>query len=883
MATDLQVLVEKLSQTSKGHLEKAAQVCLSHTNFTIELEHILYSLNEDDQTDFHVILKYYGIPQAKVKKQLDEAIEKLKRGNERTPALSQHILTLLEAAWMASTLTLKEAEVRTGALLYALLNSDVLRGIIIESCPILLKIPRPSLDEDIFELVNNSPEESSVGAGGSEGRSSNAQKNRAEALSKYTIDLTAQARAGRIDPVEGRDTEIRQIIDILSRRRQNNPILTGEAGVGKTAVVEGFALKIAAGEVPPALQKIELRTLDLGLLEAGAGVKCEFENRLKSVIKEVNASPTPIILFIDEAHSLIGSGNKAGENDAANLLKPALARGELRTIAATTWSEYKKYFEKDAALARRFQVVKVEEPDEPTARIMLRSLIEKLESHHHVRILDEAVEASVSLSHRYITGRRLPDKAVSVLDTACARVSVAQSAIPEAIEALDKKIKALDIEKDILVREEKEHGKHGATLEDITTQVQSHEKEKSALEAQWQEEKTMVTAIRELQEQLNEESTSQDAEKMLRQQITDMKVKLAILQGKAEHPMVPLAVDRYTVAAVISNWTGIPTGKMMRDEVDTVLALREKMAERIIGQEYAIEAISKRIWTYRANLDDPNQPIGVFMLIGPSGIGKTETALTLADTLYGGEQNLITINMSEYQEAYSVSSLKGSPPGYVGYGTGGVLTEAVRRRPYSVILLDEIEKAHEDVIELFYQVFDKGTMEDSESVEVDFKNTIILLTTNVGSEQIIQAGTSYAKQPTPEQVLKIIRPEVKKSFKPAFLGRLSMIPYHPLSSEQIGEIVKLKLTKVQKRFLEAHKADLTYDQTVIDNITNRCKEVETGARTIDHILNHYILPEISTQVLKRIADEATFDWVHITLSKDGEFQYDFHDRKRKQA
>lgn len=854
MATNLKILISKLNHTAKKALEKSAELCLAQTNFNVELEHLLSALNGTEGTDFKTILKYYDINDARMDQHLKEAIEKLKRGNYSTPALSPHILTLLEEAWAATSLTLNEPEIRTGCLLYALLNSESLRGLLVERCPLLLKIPRSSLGEDIRALMDNSQEKSTSAP--LQSTASTGSKTRREALDLYTIDLTAQARAGRIDPVEGRDGEVRQIIDILSRRRQNNPILTGDAGVGKTAVVEGLALRIAKGDVSPALKPIELRTLDLGLLEAGAGIKGEFENRLKSVIKEVSASPHPVILFIDEAHTLIGSGNKPGQSDAANLLKPALARGELRAIAATTWSEYKKYFEKDAALARRFQVVKIAEPDEPTARRMLRSLVEKLENHHNVRILDEAISAAVGFSSRYITGRKLPDKAVSVLDTACARVSVAHTAVPEAIEMVDRNLEAIAEERAILERESRESGKDSADVATLIKRQEELTKQRQVLEDQWQGEKALVESIQSLQRDL-EKTEEAAVQTKLREQLSALKDKLAAIQMRDEFPMVPLNVDRHTVAAVVSSWTGIPLGKMMRDEIDTVLGLKDRLHQRLIGQDYAIDAVAKRIFTYRARLDDPTQPNGVFMLIGPSGVGKTETALALADALYGGEQNLITINMSEYQEAYTVSGLKGSPPGYVGYGTGGVLTEAVRRRPYSVILLDEIEKAHPDVLELFYQVFDKGTLEDAEGIEVDFKNTLLFLTTNVGSEYLMDPAL------TPDLALARLRPELNRLFKPAFLGRLTLVPYHPLTTDQIEKIVGLKLEKIKGRLRDSHRAKLTWDKKVVAAIAAQCIHADTGARNIDHILSQHILPELSTQILVALSEEKQFSGAHI--------------------
>ncbi|MGH7867564.1 MAG: type VI secretion system ATPase TssH, partial [Candidatus Dormibacteraceae bacterium] len=634
-------------------------------------------------------------------------------------------------------------------------------------------------------------------------------------LDQYTVNLTENARQGKIDPVLGRDFEIRQVVDILTRRRQNNPILTGEAGVGKTAVVEGFATRVVQGDVPPPLRNVTLRTIDLALLQAGAGVKGEFENRLKGLIEEVKNSPTPIILFIDEAHTMIGAGGQAGQGDAANLLKPALARGELRTIAATTWSEYKKYFEKDPALARRFQVVKVEEPSETQCMVMLRGTVPSLEKHHHVRILDDAVNSAVKLSHRYLAGRQLPDKAVSVLDTACARLSLGQSATPPAVEDASRQLDDLSVQQRVLERESVVGADHRERLEQIAAKKVKVEAELGALKARWEREAGLVSQIRDIRGEL--ESLAAPAPKgstgteaggaatavqqagpgTLRSELAKLETELAALQG--EKPLMQVCVDGQIVGEVISGWTGIPVGKMLKDEISTVLSLQSVLGNRVIGQPYALDVIAQRISTSRALLDDPGKPVGVFMLVGPSGVGKTETALALSDLLYGGERNLITINMSEFQEAHTVSTLKGSPPGYVGYGEGGVLTEAVRRRPYSVVLLDEVEKAHPDVLELFYQVFDKGNMEDGEGREINFKNNIIILTTNACTDQMMKLCADPETAPSPQGLVQALKPELNKIFKPAFLGRMVVVPYYPVRDEALKKIIVLKLGKIQRR------------------------------------------------------------------------------------
>ncbi len=713
-------------------------------------------------------------------------------------------------------------------------------------------------------------------------------------LDQFTINITAAARQGKIDPVLGRDFEIRQIIDILTRRRQNNPILTGEAGVGKTAVVEGFALRIAAGDVPPPLKDVDVRTLDLGLLQAGAGIKGEFENRLKGVISEVRGSPRPIILFIDEAHTMIGAGGQAGQSDAANLLKPALARGELRTIAATTWSEYKKYFEKDAALARRFQVIKVEEPTEQQAIAMMRGLAGTLEKHHNVRILDEAVDASVRLSHRYISGRQLPDKAVSVLDTACARVAIGHSATPACVEDAQREISLLETEHRILERESLTGGDHAERLSQLSSSKESAQKRLQELEQRLQSERSLIQKAISLRDQIEKTILGKPAPQMaaagaaaaaesvtgdaaidvgsLREDLSKTMMELTALQG--ERPLMKPAVDAQTVAEVIAGWTGIPVGKMVKDEIQTVLNLAPLLQERVIGQRHALEAISQRIRTSRARIDDPRRPIGVFLLVGPSGVGKTETALALAESLYGGERNLVTINMSEYQEAHSISGLKGSPPGYVGYGEGGVLTESVRRKPYCVLLLDEMEKAHTDVMELFYQVFDKGFMEDAEGREVDFKNTVILMTSNAASDLLMKLCADPETRPEPEALAEALGPELRRIFKPALLGRLIVIPYYPIEESSMRKIIELKLKHIQKRLEENHRVKFTYSDELVTEVARRCTEVESGARNVDRILTGTLLPEVSTGILSRMADGGRFENVRVKIGNGGSFEYD---------
>ena len=884
MTTNLKALIAKLDTTCRGALEGAAGLCLSRTHYDVEIEHLLFKLIEAPDTDLARILRHFEINPSRVTRDLTRALDRLKTGNARTPSFSPRLPRLFEQAWSLASIDYGEHRVRSGHLLLALLTDEDTGRLAGDVSQELKNISIETLQKNLPALVAGSAEDKELGPSmaAAEGTIPAARPgSKTPALDQFTIDLTGRAKKGEIDPVLCRDFEIRQVVDILTRRRQNNPILTGEAGVGKTAVVEGFALKIVQGDVPPPLRNILLRVLDMGLLQAGAGIKGEFENRLKSVIAEVKASTQPVILFIDEAHTMIGAGGQAGQSDAANLLKPALARGELRTIAATTWAEYKKYFEKDPALARRFQVVKVEEPTEEQAVIMMRGITASLENHHKIRILDEAVEASVELSHRYISGRQLPDKCVSVLDTACARLALSQTATPPPVEDCQRRIAHLDTQILALQREE---AVGAGRAEDIAELVAEKEKagcELTRLMERWEKERSLVGRLRELREQLESQLVKTDghgAKRLspqeigkLREEMSGLNAELANSQG--ETPLMQVCVDAQTVAEVISGWTGIPAGKMMTDEIHTVLALHQRLGERVIGQDHALVSIGQRIRTARANLTDPRRPIGVFMLVGPSGVGKTETALALADTLYGGERNLVTINMSEYQEAHTVSGLKGSPPGYVGYGEGGVLTEAVRRKPYCVVLLDEVEKAHPDVMELFFQVFDKGTLEDGEGREIDFKNTVILLTSNAGTDTVMKLCADPETQPDSIALAEALRPDLLKFFKPAFLGRLIVVPYFPITDQVLRQIIKLQLGRIQKRMEENHRAEMTYDEALVQEIAGRCREVESGARNVDHILTRSLLPEISEEILSRMARAESLNSVHVSVAADGAFQY----------
>ena len=898
MGLNLKALIAKLNDASRSALEGAAGLCLSRTHYDIEVEHFLTKLLDSSSNDFAAIIKHFEIDKSRLTNELARSMDKLKSGNARTPAISPTVLKMMTTAWTIGSIDFNAGQVRTGFTILALASDEELSRLVHDVSKEFQKINADALRKDLMGIVALSNETTTTAAAASaSGDAPKPMGGKTPNLDSYTIDLTGNAKKGKIDPVLGRDPEIRQVIDILTRRRQNNPILTGEAGVGKTAVVEGFALRVTQGDVPPPLKNVQVRTLDLALLQAGAGVKGEFENRLKGLIEEVKSSTTPIILFIDEAHTMIGAGGQAGQNDAANLLKPALARGELRTIAATTWSEYKKYFEKDPALARRFQVVKVEEPSEHQCLIMMRGLVASLEKHHKVRILDDAVSASVRLSHRYLAGRQLPDKAVSILDTACARLSLRLSSTPPAIEDLIRQIDALEVQKRILEREEIVGADHQEKLSEIATQKTAAEENLKALQERFDKERELVAKIRDLRNKIEEdhrkkagvpEAPKPSAETATapeesapveantqpsdpRAELQALEAELSALQG--ETGLIQVCVDAQIVGEVLSAWTGIPVGKMLKDEITTVLELQDHLAKRVIGQDHAMGIISQRVQTSRASLDDPNKPVGVFMLVGPSGVGKTETALALSDLLYGGEHNLITINMSEFQESHTVSTLKGSPPGYVGYGEGGVLTEAVRRRPYSVVLLDEVEKAHPDVLELFFQVFDKGHMEDGEGRSIDFKNNIIILTTNACTDQLMKLVADPETAPSARALIDTLKPELNKIFKPAFLGRMVLIPYYPVRDEALKQIIRLKLGKIQRRILENHKVKLTWDDAFLNEVASRCTEVESGARNVDNILTNSLLPDISRHILGSMAEGERISNINVSVGEDGAFVY----------
>ena len=873
-AIDLKALVSRLTDLGKRQLEAAAGLTLSRSHYNVEIEHVLVKLIETPGSDVSLILKQSGVDAGRVLAELTRALDKMRTGNARAPALSPDIVTWLREAWLIASLEANQGKMRTGHLMAALLSDEALARSMRDSSPSLFAIPSDALRKNLETLTRGSDEEAqaaiAVPPGGGASGPDGAVPKAGGPLEQFCTDLTASAKAGKIDPILGRDSEIRQMIDILTRRRQNNPILTGEAGVGKTAVVEGLALRIAEGDVPDALKNVRLMSLDLGMLQAGASVKGEFENRLKGVIDGVKSSPQPVIMFIDEAHTLIGAGGAAGQNDAANLLKPALARGEMRCVAATTWAEYKKYFEKDAALTRRFQVVKVEEPTLPLANAMLRGLVATLEKHHKVRILDEAVTETVRLSARYIPARQLPDKGVSLLDTACARVSMSQASIPAPIEDCTRRLSLIATELKAIGRETATGGDHEKRSAALNAEAVEVEARLAALNERWEKEKALVDQIRTLRETLEEPEEGADTVAALAQ-LTQASADLSALQG--EHPLVHPVVDGNAVAEVVETWTGIPLGRMAGDELQAVMSLQERLQERVVGQDHALAAIAQAIRTNRAGLADPRKPIGVFFMAGTSGTGKTETALAVADLLYGGEQNLTTINMSEFKEEHKVATLMGAPPGYVGYGEGGVLTEAVRRRPYSVILLDEMEKAHPGVQDVFYQVFDKGNMKDGEGRDIDFKNTVIIMTSNAGTDTIAKLCADPETMPEPEALTEALRPDLLKVFKPAFLGRCNVVIYYPLADHVLKMICGLKMKSIGKRVREAYDVAFVVNPAVTDAIVERCREVESGARNIENILNRTLLPELSAQILGRLAEGGGITRVTVGLTSDGGFTY----------
>ncbi|HEY3848313.1 MAG TPA: type VI secretion system ATPase TssH, partial [Acetobacteraceae bacterium] len=840
-------LFGKLNPVAYRAIEGATTFCKLRGNPYVELAHWIHQILSASDSDLHRLVRHFEIDPSRLAGDVIAALDRLPRGATAISDLAPQIEDAVERGWVFATLMFGAQQVRTGHLVLGALKTPTLRNALLAISRQFERIKTEALTEDFIHILDGSPEAVADTPAAVDGAIAPAVMGRQEALQRFSVDLTEQARQGEIDPITGRDAEIRQVVDVLMRRRQNNPILIGEAGVGKTAVVEGFALRIAQGDVPPPLRDVSVRVLDVGLLQAGASMKGEFESRLRQVIEEVQASPRPIILFIDEAHTLIGAGGAAGTGDAANLLKPALARGTLRTIAATTRAEYRRHIEKDPALTRRFQVVQVEEPAEDQAIRMMREIVAPLEKHHGVLILDEAIDAAVRLSHRYIPAGQLPDKSVRLLDTAAARVAVSQHAVPPAVEDCRRRIHALETELAIIGRESAigiDTGAREATARDALAGEQSA---LAGLEERWNAEKALVDRVLASRAALRQAGADRDA---LMADLTALQAELAETQGEA--PLILPAVDEQTVAAVVQDWTGIPVRRMVANEVRGVLRLADTLGRRVIGQDHALATITRRVQTARAGLDNPSKPVGVFLLCGPSGVGKTETALALAEALYGGEQNLITINMSEFQEAHTVSTLKGAPPGYVGYGEGGVLTEAVRRRPYSVVLLDEVEKAHPDVHEIFFQVFDKGVMEDGEGRQIDFRNTLILLTANVGTNEIMALCRDPSRRPEPELVGRALREPLLEVFPPALLGRLITVPYYPLSDAVMGDIIRLQLERIAARIAEQHEAAFSYEQGVVELIASRCTEPESGGRMIDAILTNTMLPAISAAMLQRM-------------------------------
>jgi type VI secretion system protein VasG len=911
-------LFGKLNPLLFKSLESATVFCKLRGNPYVELVHWLHQLLQENDSDLLRIFRHFEIDAAQLAADVVRNLDRLPRGATSISDFSDQIETAIERGWVYATLMFNESQIRSSYWLSAMLRTRALANELRSISKEFEKISEPALSDAFAKLLPNSPEaklQAADGTGleGAPGDASNAMgpgAGRQDALKKYTVDWTERARQGELDPVTGRDEEVRQMIDILMRRRQNNPILVGEAGVGKTAVVEGLALRIAADDVPPAIRGVQLRMMDVGLLQAGASMKGEFENRLRSLLDEVQASTTPIILFIDEVHTLIGAGGQAGTGDAANLLKPALARGVLRTIGATTWAEYKKYIEKDPALTRRFQLVQIHEPDEAKAVHMLRGVATKLEGHHKVRIGDDAVAAAVTLSHRYIPSRQLPDKAVSLLDTACSRVAMALHATPARLEDVVRRLEALKIELEVVQRESALGVEHAKRLDELNALIARSEQEREALAARFEREsevvQRIVTAEGALVAAAQAASDKQAAAELAGKEaaaegmapinaagqvepvpatavpvladsnrsaptlaeLSDMRRELATMQG--DDPLLQPVVDASVVASVVAEWTGIPVGRMVRDEVQSVLRLADTLEKRVIGQRHGLDAIARRIQTARAQLDNPGKPIGVFLLAGPSGVGKTETALALAESLYGGEQNLITINMSEFQEAHTVSTLKGSPPGYVGYGEGGVLTEAVRRRPYSVVLLDEIEKAHSDVHEIFFQVFDKGWMEDGEGRYIDFKNTVIILTSNVGSELIAGMCRDPDLVPPPDALAKAVRQPLLEKFPAALLGRLVVVPYFPISDAMLDQIIRLQMKRIQTRIHDRHGTAFIFDESAVALIRNRCSEVESGARMVDGILTQNLLPRLATQFLQCSVESQSIQKIQVSAA-DNDF------------
>ena len=871
-------LFAKLDPKAYQALESATILCKTRGNPYVELVHWVNQIILGEQTDWQEAMRRFALDEAKLAKDMIAALDTLPRGASSISDFSNTIQLVIKEAWMMASLVFGEGAIRTGHILCALKQTPDFARLLHDMSGEFVKINGDLLAEQFAEIVGNSAETSTAAPAGETAATGqagtlmgSAAMGKGEALRQYTVDMTGEAAAGKSDPIVGRDGEIRQLIDILLRRRQNNPIITGDAGVGKTAVVEGFAQRLACGDVPPSLKGCKLHSLDMGLLQAGASMKGEFENRLKQVIEEVQGSETPIILFIDEAHTMIGAGGQAGQNDAANLLKPALARGKLRCIAATTYQEYIKYFEKDPALARRFQNILIEEPDDDKGTQMMRGMVKILEKHHGVAVMDEALGAAVRLSRRYLPSRQLPDKSVSILDTACAKVQLSQNAEPAELEYSRRRIEALDLELEILQREETGGIDHRERIAALTEAREKEDRNRAEITERFEQEKAMAGEIAALRAKLSEAKEGEDTAAVT-VELEAKRKSLSDFQG--ERPLVLPQVDTQAVSAVISEWTGIPLGRMVKDEIKSILSLDGELCRRVIGQDHGLKIIAKRVVTARASLADPNKPIAVIMLAGPSGVGKTETALALAEQIYGSEEQIITINMSEFQEAHTVSTLKGAPPGYVGYGEGGVLTEAVRRKPYSVVLLDEVEKAHPDVHEIFFQVFDKGQMEDGAGRLVNFRNTLILLTTNVGDQTIERLCADEDSLPDTAILEEAIRDDMARVFPAALLGRIQIVPYYPLGKKALYRIIDLKLAKITKRVAENYAAELVIADAVKDEIIRRCDNAASGARLIDGVISNSLLPEVSAEFLRATLEGKKLAKVLVD-AKEGAFSYSF--------
>lgn len=887
---NLSSLIQRLHPIAKVALEDAAALAVSEKANEVQIEHYLLSLLERPNSDFDVLLSHFDCSENLLRQSVRSTLDTNAKGNGSKPVFSALLIEWLQESWLVSSLDLSETQIRSGALLLTLVSNPLRYGQ--HGYASILEAVNPdSLKRNFAELTSHSIEAQVATSEKTQAREDGS------ALSKFTTDFTGKARKGEIDPVFCRDQEIRQIVDILARRRKNNPIAVGEPGVGKTAVVEGLALKIVQGDVPDNLKGVELYGLDMGLLQAGASVKGEFEKRLNAVLDEVKNSPTPIILFIDEAHTLVGGGNQAGGSDAANLLKPALARGEVKTIAATTWSEYKKYFEKDPALARRFQLVKLDEPSPEQAALIIRGLRPAYEKSHNVYVRDDAITAAAALSARYISGRQLPDKAIDVLDTACARVNISLNAIPASVETLQQELAAQQRELEALERDalQQTGDKHSlANIPDLKLAMETTEEELAEQEAQWHKEKEQIQEMIALRSRLHElvfgetneeelvaeEDSEQEQDVSPYAEMDEEAVRIAISACQEQldairngNRLVHFEVGPDEVSHVISDWTGIPMGKMLQDEAETTLKLKESLTQSIKGQEYAIDALSEGIQTAKAGLGNPDAPTGVFLLVGPSGVGKTETARAIADQMFGGERFMTTINMSEFQEKHTVSRLIGSPPGYVGYGEGGMLTEAVRQRPYSVVLLDEVEKADPEVLNLFYQVFDKGTLNDGEGRTIDFKNTLIIMTSNLATHEI-ESLVHQSKDIDANIIAEAIRPTLNQHFKPALLARMSVLPFVPLSDEAMTEIIHHKLNKVSQRLHSHHKLSLNYEESLVEFVLGNCRLAETGARNIDAVINRQLLPQLSTQLLVHDKDDSHTQ-ITVSVDEQGTLTYAF--------